>query len=91
MLGQESLAADARADNCAGAASEPTRIAATASAAKIVDSTARTVKVPILTTRGVTVLMIGSSSLFPLSSLQCLSGDLSAISGTSDVRFRDVK
>ena len=45
-LAHESSAADGLGRQLAGAASEPTTIAATASAAKIVDSAARTVRLP---------------------------------------------
>jgi hypothetical protein len=56
------LAAEALADHEVGAANEPTRIAPTASVAKMEDSAARTVNLPILTTKGMTALIIGSSS-----------------------------
>jgi hypothetical protein len=56
-----------------------------------VDSAARTVNVPILTTSGVTVLMIGSSSCSRSLSLQCLSDGLPLTSGRLDLRFREAK
>src|SRR5258705_6801418 len=88
-LAHESSAAEALADHEAGAANEPTRIAPTASAAKMEDSAARTVNLLILTTKGVTVLMMWF--LFPVVSLQCLSDFLAVISGMPDLRFREVK
>src|SRR4029077_8538074 len=56
-------------------ANEPVRIAITATAAKIVDTADRPVRVPILTTRGVTELMSWSLFPDPCPSLNCLSND----------------
>src|SRR5258705_3031375 len=75
-LAHESSAAEALADHDAGAANEPTRIAPTASVAKMEDSAARTVNLRILTTKGVTVLMMWFPFSVPLASLQCLSDAL---------------
>jgi hypothetical protein len=66
-------------------------MAPTASVAKMEDSAARTVNLPILTTKGVTVLMIVPLPCSPLLSLQCLSDNLPPTSGMPDLRFREAK
>src|SRR3982074_1338915 len=90
-LAHESSAAEARADHEAGAANEQTTMAPTASVAKMEDSAARTVNLPILTTKGVTVLMIWFPFSVPLVSLQCLSDALPPISQAPDLGFRGMR
>ena len=85
MLAHESSAALAVGVE---AASAPAAIAATASAAKTVDSAARTVALPILATRGVTVLMIWFP--FPFTSMFGWAA-LPGTSGRLDLRFRETR